>query len=85
MQCVGDVMGRMIDVYVTRELAVGTFVAMVASSVLISVMCAGVVPTILGCLALIEFVLLFIVTPFMFITLVVVTVYTVIAFASRHG
>ena len=71
--------------YVTRELAVGAFAVMVASSILISVMCAGVVPTILGCLALIEFVLLFIVTPLMFITLVVVTVYAVIAFASWHG
>ena len=78
-------MGRMITVYVTRDLAVGAFVAMVASAVLISVMCAGVVPTILGCLALIEFVLLFIVTPLMFITLVVVTVYAVIAFASWNG
>ena len=71
--------------YVTRELAVGAFAVMVASSVLISVMCAGVVPTILGRLALIEFVLLFIVTPLMFIALVVVTVYAVIAFASWRG
>lgn len=71
--------------YVTRELAVGAFVAMIASSVIISVMCAGVVPTILGVLALIEFVLLFIVTPLMFITLVVVTAYAVIALAFGHG
>lgn len=78
-------MGRFVDMCVTRELAVGAFVAMVASSVLISVMCAGVVPTILGCLAIIEFVLLFIVTPLMFITLVVVTVYAVIALASWRG
>lgn len=78
-------MGRFVDMCVTRELAVGAFVAMVASSVLVSVMCAGVVPTIVGCLALIEFVLLFIVTPFMFIILVVVTVYAVIALASWHG
>lgn len=78
-------MGRFVDMCVTRELAVGAFVAMVASSVLVSVLCAGVVPTILGCLALIEFVLLFIVTPLMFITLVVVTVYAVIALASWHG
>ena len=40
---------------------------------------------ILGRLALIEFVLLFIVTPLMFIALVVVTVYAVIAFASWRG
>lgn len=78
-------MGRMIEVYVTRELAVGAFVAMVAASVLISVTCAGVVPTILGCLAIVEFVLLFVAAPFMFITLVVVTVYAVISFASWHG
>lgn len=78
-------MGRLITVYVTRELAVGAFVAMVAASVLISVMCAGVVPTILGCLAIIEFVWLFVATPLMFITLVVVTVHAVIAFASWHG
>lgn len=71
--------------YVTRELAVGAFVAMIASSVIISVVCAGVVPTILGVLALIEFVLLFIVTPLMFITLVVVTAYAVIALAFGHG
>lgn len=71
--------------YVTRELAVGAFVAMIASSVIISVMCAGVVPTILGVLALIEFVLLFIVTPLMFITLVVITAYAVIALAFGHG
>lgn len=71
--------------YVTRELAVGAFVAMIASSVIISAMCAGVVPTILGVLALIEFVLLFIVTPLMFITLVVVTAYAVIALAFGHG
>ena len=71
--------------YVTRELAVGAFVAMIASSVIISVMCAGVGPTILGVLALIEFVLLFIVTPLMFITLVVVTAYAVIALAFGHG
>jgi hypothetical protein len=71
--------------YVTRELAVGAFVAMIASSVIISVMCAGVVPTILGVLALIEFVLLFIVTPLMFITLVVVAAYAVIALAFGHG
>ena len=78
-------MGRMFDVYVTRELAVGAFVAMVMSAVLISVTCAGVVPTILGCLAIVEFVLLFIATPLMLITLVVVTVYAVVAFASWHG
>ena len=78
-------MGRVIDMYVTRELAVGAFVAMVASAVLISVMCAGVVPTILGCLAIIKFVLLFVAAPLMFITLVVVTVYAVVAFASWHG
>lgn len=71
--------------YADRELVVAAFAVMIASSALISVMCAGVGPTILGFLALIEFVLLFVATPLMFITLVVVTVYAVIAFASWHG
>lgn len=66
---------------VTREFAVGAFVAMVASSVLISVMCAGVVPTISWCLAIINFVLLFVVTQIMLIALVVALVYAVIEIA----
>lgn len=53
--------------YVTRELAVGAFVAMYLSSVLIAVMCAGVTPVVLWHLALLYHVMLYVLVPLMFI------------------
>lgn len=53
--------------YVTRELAVGAFVAMYLSSVLIAVMCAGVTPVALWHLALLYHVMLYVLVPLMFI------------------
>lgn len=48
-------MGRFVDMSVTRELVFAAFVAIYLSSVLIAVMCAGVVPVVLWLLLLVKF------------------------------
>lgn len=52
---------------VTRELAVGAFVAMYLSSVLIAVMCAGVTPVALWHLSFLCYVMLYVLLPLIFI------------------
>ena len=53
--------------YVTRELAVGAFVAVYLSSVLITVMCAGVTPVVLWHLSFFCYVMLYVLLPLIFI------------------
>ena len=53
--------------YVTRELAVGAFVAMYLSSVLIAVTCAGVTPVALWHLSFLCYVMLYVLPLLMFI------------------
>ena len=53
--------------YVTRELAVGAFVAVYLSSVLITVMCAGVTPVALWHLEFLCYVMLYVLLPLIFI------------------
>lgn len=67
MRRVGDVMGRFIDVYVTRELVFAAFVAMYLSSVLIAVMCAGVTPVALWHLAFLRYAMSYVLAPLIFI------------------
>lgn len=53
--------------YATRELAVGAFVAVYFSSVLITVMCAGVTPVVLWHLSFLCYVMLYVLLPLIFI------------------
>ena len=53
--------------YVTRELAVGAFVAMYLSSVLIAVMCAGDTPVVLWHLAFLCYVMSYVLVPLFFV------------------
>jgi hypothetical protein len=60
-------MGRFVDMSVTRELVFAAFVAIYLSSVLIAVMCAGVTPVALWHLAFLCYVMLYVLSPLIFI------------------
>jgi hypothetical protein len=67
MRRVGDVMGRFFDMCATRELVFAAFVAMYLSSVLITVMCAGVTPVALWHLSFLCYAMLYVLLPLIFI------------------
>lgn len=60
-------MGRLIAVYVTRELVFVAFVAMYLSSVLVAVMCAGVTPVALWHLSFLCYVM-----PYVLVSLILI-------------
>lgn len=72
-------MGRLITVYVTRELVFAAFVAVFTLAVLIAVMCAGVVPVVLWLLLLVKFTM-FTLT---MVSLIVVPAYAVLEYWTR--
>lgn len=72
-------MGRLITVYVTRELVFAAFVAVFTLAVLIAVMCAGVVPVVLWLLLLVKFTM-FTLT---LVSLIVISAYAVLEYWTR--
>lgn len=60
-------MGRFVDMSVTRELVFAAFVAIYLSSVLITVMCAGVTPVALWHLAFLCYVMPYVLVSLIFI------------------